>query len=110
MADRINDGSLGPREKRMYEQEYRHGTELFQRALDQYSKSDNQFQQAEFKKVMDEAMNVLNQTAGELARKSLQDQNAKIQQDYAAFQQYPKNKDTIEKLEKDLRDARRSVH
>ena len=38
MSDVSGAGPLGPREKKMYEQEYKHGAELFKRALDQYTK------------------------------------------------------------------------
>lgn len=102
-------GPLGPRERKMYEQEYKHGVDLFQRALTEYQKSTNQFQQAEFKSVMDKAMNVLNETASELARKELQKQNEKISQDYALFQQFPKDPLAAEKLGEDLAKAKRSV-
>ena len=100
---------IGPRERRMYEQEYKHSVDLFQRALEQYQKSDNQFQQAEFKSVMDKAMNILQETASELARDELAKQNNKIAQDYSDFQQSPKSHAAAEKLAADLAKAKRSV-
>lgn len=102
-------GPLGPHEKKMYEQEYKHSADLFQRALNQYSKSDNMYQQSEFKDVMDKAMQVLNETASELMRKELQKQNAQIAKDYATFQQFPKDPDTQEKLNSDLEKAKKSI-
>ena len=73
MADSSGINPIGPQDQRAYEIEYKHGADLFQRALDQYSKSDNPYQKAEFKDVMDQAMNVLNETAKELMRSELLD-------------------------------------
>lgn len=102
-------GPLGPREKKMYEEEYKQSADLFKRALSQYNKSDNMYQKAEFKDVMDKAMNVLNETAHELMRKELEAQNQKIAADYQNFQKYPGDPDTIQKLNKDLDKAKKSV-
>ncbi|MBX7066688.1 MAG: hypothetical protein K1X28_05605 [Parachlamydiales bacterium] len=102
-------GPIGPREKKMYEQEYKHSADLFKRALDQYNKSENPYQKAEFKDVMDKAMTVLNETAHGLMRKELEDQNKKIANDYANFQKYPGDPDTLDKLNSDLDKAKKSV-
>ena len=109
MSESSGIGPIGPREQKMYEQEYKHGADLFKRALDQYSKSDNPNQQAEFKDVMDKAMQVLNETAKELMRNELFKQNEKISQDYATFQKSPSDPDTQSKLEKDLDKAKKSI-
>ena len=109
MSDVSGAGPLGPREKKMYEQEYKHSADLFKRALDQYTKSDNPYQKAEFKDVMDKAMNVLNETASELMRKELKAQNDAISKDYATFQKYPEDPDTLDKLNKDLDKAKKSM-
>lgn len=111
MADQDTSGvgPLGPRERKMYEQEYRHSADLFKRALEQYSKSENTYQQGEFKEVMDKAMQVLNETARELVRKELLKQNDQIAKDYATFQQFPNDPDTLEKLNHDLDKAKKSI-
>jgi hypothetical protein len=109
MSDVSGAGPIGPREKKMYEQEYKHGADLFKRALDQYTKSENPYQQAEFKGVMDKAMTVLNQTASELMRKELKAQNDTIAKDYANFQKFPKDPDTLDKLNSDLDKAKKSI-
>src|SRR6185503_4704072 len=75
-----------PREQKMYEQEYKHGADLFQRALEEHAKSTNIYQQKEFKEVMDKALNVLNETAKELKQKQLENQNQQIVKDYDAYQ------------------------
>ena len=80
MSDAISGdhpSPITPRETKMYEQEYKHGAQLFQKALQQYVKSDNPYQQEEFHQVMDKAMRVLNETAGELNRKALLEQNSR---------------------------------
>lgn len=102
-------GPLGPREKKMYEEEYKHSADLFKRALDQYNKSENPYQKAEFKDVMDQAMHVLNETASGLMRKELKEQNQHIAKDYATFQKYPGDPDTLNKLNGDLDKAKKSV-
>ncbi|MBM3184607.1 MAG: hypothetical protein FJZ64_04815 [Chlamydiae bacterium] len=112
MTNEISSGSpapLTPREKKMYEQEYKHGAELFQQALSSYTKSDNPYQQKEFQDVMDKALDVLNKTARELNRKALLEQNNKIQKDYATFNQKPEDQRVVESLNRDLDTARKSI-
>ncbi len=109
MSDVSGPGPLNPRDKKMYEQEYKQSADLFKRALDQYSKSDNPYQKAEFQDVMSRALDVLNETANELMRKELQSQSNKISQDYATFQQFPDDPDAKEKLTQDLDKAKKLV-
>src|SRR5277367_247926 len=79
--------SVTPRqERKMYEAEYKQAADLFQKTLTEYSKSDNKYQKAEFQKVMEESLQVLNETATELKRKDLLSQNNQIEKDYTAFQ------------------------
>jgi hypothetical protein len=98
-----------PREIHMYEQEYRDSAQLFRDAVDHYAKSDNIYQKKEFQEVMDKALSILNETARELNRKGLLEQNAKIEKDYATFNKSPDDEGAISKLEKDLDDAKKSV-
>jgi len=111
MVDQVGNSGmspLSPQDKRAYEAEYRHGLDLFKRALDDYSHSKNMFQKAEFKDVMEKAMKVLNETAAELQQKELLKQNDRIAQDFACFdgQDSPTN---ISQLTKDIDQAKRSV-
>ena len=111
MVDQVGNSGmspLSPQDKRAYEAEYRHGHDLFKRALDDYSHSKNMFQKAEFKEVMGKAMKVLNETAAELQRKELQQQNERISQDFASFDEQD-NSTNISQLTKDLDNAKRSV-
>jgi hypothetical protein len=107
MTDQI--GPIDPKDRKMYEQEYRHSADLFKRALDEYSKSDDMFQQGEFKKVMDKAMQMLNETASGLMRKELMKQNQEIAKDYDMIQKYPSDPMAKDKLSKDLEKAKKSV-
>jgi hypothetical protein len=109
MGDLSGPGSINPRDKKMYEQEYKQSADLFEKALGQYAKSDNPYQKAEFNDVMDRALNILNETASELMRKELKSQNDKIAQDYATFQKFPDDPDTQEKLKHDLEKAKKLV-
>jgi Skp family chaperone for outer membrane proteins len=97
------------REIRMYEQEYKQSAELFQNAVHEYAKSDNPYQKKEFQGVMDKALSILNETARELNRKALLDQNAKIAKDYAMFNKTPEDEKAITQLEKDLEQAKGSI-
>lgn len=100
---------ISPSEKKMYEQEYRHSADLFQKALAQYGKAENTYQQAQFQQVMNQSMQILNETANELMRKELQQQNIQIEKDYAAFQKHPKDAGAVKALNHDLDQARKSV-
>lgn len=93
-------------ERKIFEQEYRHGADLFLRALDAHAKSKNIYQQEEFKEVMNKALLVLNETARELKRKELLAQNQKIGEDYDAYQLNP-GALTKEVLKGDLEQAKK---
>ena len=108
MSDISGSGPISPRERRMYEQEYKHSAELFQKALEQSAKSDNQYQQEQFGEVMGKAMDVLNQTAQGLKRKDLMEQNSKIAADYQAYQSSPADEARRAKLNQDLDRAKHS--
>lgn len=98
-----------PSEIRMYEQEYKESANLFQEAVQHYAQSDNPYQKKEFQEVMDKALSILNETARELNRKGLFDQNAKIEKDYAQFNKTPDDEKMITQLEKDLQDAQKKI-
>lgn len=101
-------GPVGPQEsKKMYETEYKHAADLFQRALDEDMKSTNKYQKEEFHKVMEQANRVLNETAKELNRSDLSKQNQQIEQDYKNYQGHP-DAATKQKLQEDLDRAKRS--
>lgn len=102
-------GPIGPNERQQYEHDYRQGANLFQQALNQYNHSSNPYQKAEFKKVMDQALNALNDSAHGLMRQELEKQTQQIARDYAIFQKFPEDPDTIQKLKVDLEEAKKSL-
>jgi hypothetical protein len=108
MTEIHDTGPITPREKKMYEQEYKHGADLFQRALQQSDKSDNPYQKEQFGEVMDKAMAVLNQTARELKRNDLMDQNKQIAADYQTYQNEP-TPGHLKRLNQDLDKAKKSI-
>ena len=112
MADIESTGGpapITPHDRKWFEQEYREGAQLFQNAVNHYSKSDNPYQKREFHEVMDKALNILNETAHELNKKSLLDQNAQIEKDYDSFNKAPDDAKTLAQLNADLEKAKKSV-
>lgn len=107
------EGSEGfhhtPGEIRAYEREYKESAALFQNAVQHYATSDNPYQKKEFQEVMDKALAILNETARELNRQQLLDQNAKIEKDYASFNATPDDEETVAQLNKDLEQAKKSI-
>jgi hypothetical protein len=98
---------LNPQDKKMYEQEYKQGVNLFQRAMDEYNKANEIHKKEAFKEVMDRALQVLNETARELKRDDLVDQNSKIAADY---QSYRNGNTSIQRqLNEELQKAKRSI-
>ena len=110
MTENISgSGPVNPHDEKMYKQEYKQSADLFKKALDQYEKSDNAFQKAEFKDVMDKAMNILNESAKGMIRKDLEEKNKKIARDYETFQKYPGDHHAVQQLQKDLDEAEKSM-
>jgi hypothetical protein len=106
MSEIYDSGSVTPRQEATYRKEYREGVVLFQKALQQMNKNEDYLPKKEaFMGVMDQAMKVLNQTAGELKNKELLRQNAQIAKDYAAYQEHP-SKERLHSLQNDLKLAK----
>jgi hypothetical protein len=94
-------GSISRHDRVQYEREYQQGIDLFQRALSEYDGTKDLFKREAFHDVMERAMVILNDTARELKRSDLLDQNQKIAQ---AFSQM----NTTE-LAKDLHEAKKNA-
>lgn len=97
---------LSPEDRKMYEKEYKQGVDLFQRALNEYSKADEVNKKQAFKEVMDRALQVLHETSHELHRSDLEQQTDKIDKDYQAFQ----DGGSKNELSKDLKDVKRFMN
>lgn len=107
MSEIPNIGPMSPRTRKLYEEEYKQGTNLFEKALNQSCRSSYPAQQQQFKEVMEKAMEVLNQTAGQLKRKDLLKQNQKIEEDFQAYRKDPSQKH-VQALKHDLEQAKKS--
>lgn len=101
-------GRISRKEMKMYEQEYKQGAALFQKALGDYAKSEDIYQKEEFKEVMNQAMQVLNETAQGLKRQELLKQNEEIEKDYTSYQNSPDEK-IQQKLNDELEKAKNSI-
>lgn len=115
MVDRVGGDSgdqMPPvsanQKRKMYEAEYKHAADLFERTLNEHAKSDNEYQKDAFRKVMDQSLSILKETAGELKRQELLRQNSQIEKDYAAYQDGG-SKSAKSKLEHDLERAKNSL-
>ena len=101
-------GPLSSADKAAYLREYKQGADLFQKALQEHSHADNMFKKAELKNVMDESMDVMRQTVGELKRNDLAKQNEKIAKDYDSYQDGG-DAEAQKQLAKDLEQAKKMV-
>ena len=115
MADGIQgtgDSSLpplSPSDRKQFEQEFKHGVDLFQRALSEYGKADEMNKKEAFREVMERAMQVINETAHELHRGDLEKDAAKISKDFEKFQET--NDQASQKvLTQDLKEAKHRIH
>ena len=108
MSEIHHSGPITPREKLLFEKEYKQGATLFEKALKQTNKSDNPYQKEQFGVVMNKAMEVLNQAAGELKRTDLIEHNAKIAKDLKAYKAKP-TEEQMKILMQDLSAAKKSL-
>jgi len=113
MADieRVGGEDLPPlssRDKKAYEEEYKEGIDLFEKALTQCASAPSMHQQEAFKDVMARALQVLNDAAAGLRRGDLKQHNEQISQD---FQAYGNRKDSLAQrvLMEDLEKAKKEV-
>ncbi len=112
MTDQIDSGStrpLSPADRKVYEQEYKRGAALFEKALKEFENTDNMYKKAAFKEVMDRAMEVINGAAQGLKDPSVLEQTHKISNDYTVFQTR-ETPITEKQLRDDLKEAQRSVY
>lgn len=101
-------GPINPQDKKLYTQQYKHGIDLFQRALDGHATAGEVHKKDAFKKVMDQALNILNETARGLKDQKLLEQNAKIEQDYNSYR-HSETGTEKDKLISDLNQAGKEI-
>lgn len=91
---------------KLYHQEFLHGCDLFQRALNEYQKSEIPQQKEAFKKVMGSALHVLNETASVVCKGNKQlNKEEEIEKDFKKFVR-DDSEDNLEKLKADLNDLK----
>ncbi len=102
-------GPITPENRQKYHSEFKRGAELFRKALEDYDKSSIPAQKEQFKKVMDEALTVMNQTAKVVCNDGKKRaQEKKIEEDYKTFIKDP-NKSHFDLLHKDIESIEKMV-
>ena len=98
---------ISAQDKKMYLQEYHHAADLFERAVDAYGKSDNPYQKKAYEKVMNQALQILNETAQGMSSPELLKQNEIIQKDFEAFN--AGTQDASKQLISHLEEAKKAI-
>ena len=102
-------GPISSDDIQKYHSEFKRGAKLFQQALEDYEKSKIPAQKEQFKKVMDEALTVMNQTAKVVCKKrKLKEQEEKVNTDYKSFISDP-NKNHYDLLHKDIESIQKMI-
>ncbi len=99
----INNVGPSPENPPSYRMEFQEGVKLFKDSLQEYSKSSETHQKVEFKKVMEKALKIMNQSAKAALSESVQTKEKKLEDDYHSFLNNDSD-ETRAKLEKDISD------
>lgn len=98
-----------PEDMKLYHQEFLHGCDLFQRALNEYQKSEIPQQKDAFKGVMNSALHVLNETAIVVCKGKKQlSKEEDVEKDFKRFVR-DDSEENIQKLQSDLNDLKNWV-
>ena len=105
-----NIEGVGPSHENVptYKQEFDKGVELFKDSLDQYQKADEPHKKAAFKKVMSDALKIMNHSAKAALGEGVQAKEKKLEGDYNSFLNHDCQA-TRQQLEKDLDDIKGDV-
>ncbi|MBS3904352.1 MAG: hypothetical protein KGZ39_03395 [Simkania sp.] len=104
----FGSGPISPQNRQLYEQDYKRGVDLFQRALGEYAKAEEPHKKEAFKQVMDNALHCLNESARGLKRQDLLQQTSKIEHDYQAYQSHAEDPEKTQ-LTSDLDQANKFI-
>lgn len=87
------DGSkpLTPEETQHYKQDYEKSFELFQKAFTEYSNSNEVHKKTKLKQVMDESLQVMNETASVALKQGKQVQEQALEKSYGTYIDNPTN-------------------
>jgi hypothetical protein len=108
MSSVEGSGAAGPQDLQAYRQEYKQGVDLFQRALKEYSSADEVHKKDAFKNIMENALQVLNDSARGIKRPDLLQKNQQIAKDFQNFQDTGSSQ-AKNQLSQDLKQAQGSV-
>jgi len=108
MSSVEGSGPTSPQDLQTYRQEYKQGVDLFQRALKEYSSADEVHKKDAFKNVMENALQVLNDSARGMKRPDLLQKNQQIAKDFQDFQDTGSVQAKTQ-LSQDLKQAQGSV-
>ncbi len=97
---------LSRHDRILYEKEYQQAADLFGRALTEYERADEIHKKEAFRGVMERAMQILNETARELKRTDLVQQNQQIA---SSFQVLQESETDTAGLAQNLKQAKKSV-
>ena len=79
-------GQINPQDLQTYRHEYKQGVDLFQRALKEYSAADEIHKKDAFREVMENALQILNDSAKAMKRTDLLQKNQQIAKDFQDLQ------------------------
>ena len=99
MIDKI--GPPSPEEIKAYQDKFLEGANLFKEALNGYSTSNIPQQKLEFKKVMNETLKVMNQSASFLMKQEAKKYESELNKDFQTFKKED-NPNTQQKLKEDI--------
>lgn len=107
-VSRLSIPEASPKNKaKMYKAEYKHAAHLFDESLEEYSHTDNVYKKEAFRNVMNQALQVLKDTARLLKKQTYIDQSLEVEKDYQAYQANGTPEQEM-KLHKDLKNLYRS--
>jgi hypothetical protein len=101
-------GSIPPDVRATYRQEFAHGLDLFQRSLSEYQSTDAGHKKDMFKQVMDEALQVMNETAKMCLNRAGQKQESALASDYDTFMSNGSSS-SLQKLNSDIDQLKKFV-
>ncbi len=79
-------GNYSKEEIERYQDDYKKGLDLFHKSFEEYTKPDVEFhKKAQLKKVMDEALGVMNESASVALKEGKIKDEEKLNTDYASF-------------------------
>ena len=102
------DSNLSPEKYNQYKKEFEKSANLFDEALTNYQKADEFQKKKEYQKVMNECLNVMNQTVKAALKEEDRKLEKKLKTDFQTFEKKEDPK-TVEELKKDIDNIKKSL-